>query len=258
MESKDTPSKTEEQGQSKLIISNNQLRNLKSDYFIQKFFGYMPKRKSLETIRYNKSIQKRMYININHYKAFFETKTSIELDIIPMKGKCGKFINIKEEDKKYIHIYFNDNKNKEIKNTSLNKDDNVSKISIIIDYQIKSFSYLLFNCGCIESIDFKKFYRNNVINMSLMFSGCSSLKELNLNNFNTNNVTNMRSMFSGCSSLKELNLYNFNTINVTDMSRMFRGCSSLKELNLNNFNTNNVIDMSYMFSRCSSLKRIKS
>ena len=53
MESKDTTRKIEEQG----------LRNLKSDYFIQKFFGYMPKRKSLETIRYNKSIQKK-----NKYK----------------------------------------------------------------------------------------------------------------------------------------------------------------------------------------------
>ena len=69
MEPKDTPSKVDEQGQSKLIVSNNKLRNLKSDYFIQKFFGYMTERKSLETIRYNKSIQKRIDININHYKA---------------------------------------------------------------------------------------------------------------------------------------------------------------------------------------------
>ena len=152
MEPKDTPNKVEEQGQSKLIVSNNKLRNLKSDYFIQKFFEYMTERKSLETIKYNKNIQKRMYININHYKAFFETKTSIELDIIPMKGEYGEFININEGDKKYFHIYFNDNKKKEIKNTSLYKDDNVSKISIIIDYQIKSFSGLFYNCGCIESI----------------------------------------------------------------------------------------------------------
>ena len=74
-----------------------------------------------------------------------------------MKGVYGKFINIKEEDKKYFHIYFNDNKKKEIENTSLNKDDNVSKISIIIDYQIKSFSKLFFYCQCIESIKSFKF-----------------------------------------------------------------------------------------------------
>ena len=225
MESKDTPNKAEEQEQSKFIDSNNKLRNLKSNYFIQKFFGYISKRKSLETIRYNKNIQKRINININHYKAYSEEYSSIELDIIPIKGKDGKFININEEDKKYIHIYFNDNKKKEIENTSLYKDDNVSKISIIIDYQIKSFSKLFYYCGCIESIKFKKFYRNNVTNMSWMFRGCSSLKELNLINFNTNNVTNMSYMFYYCSSLKELNINNFNTNNVTDMSCMFYGCS---------------------------------
>ena len=125
-----------------------------------------------------------------------------------MRGKYGEFININEEDEKYFHIYFNDNKKKEIENTSLYKDDNVSKISIIIDYQITSFSGLFYFCKCIESIKFKKFYRNNVTDIGYMFHNCSSLKELNLNNFNTNNVTNMRCMFSGCSSLKDLNLSN--------------------------------------------------
>ena len=230
MEPKDTPRKVEEQGQSKLIVSNNKLRKLKSDYFIQKFFEYMTERKSLETIRYNKSIQKRRGININHYKDYFETKTSIELDIIPLKGEYGYFININEEDKNYFHIYFNNNKKKEIEKMSLNIDDNISKISIIIDYQIKSFSGLFAYCKCIESIIFKKFYRNNVTDMSYMFYGCSSLKELNLNNFNTNNVKDMSAMFYRCSSLKELNLTNFNTNNVTYLSYMFSGC--LDELKL--------------------------
>ena len=133
MEPKDTPSKVEELGQSKIIVTNNKLRKLKSDYFIQKFFGYIPKKKSLETIRYNKSIKKRIDISINNYKAYSEKYSSIELDIIPMKGKYGKFINIKEEDKKYFHIYFNDNK-KEIEKTLLNKYDNFSKLSIIFYY----------------------------------------------------------------------------------------------------------------------------
>ena len=95
-------------------------------------------------------------------------------------------------------------KKKKIENTYLDTDHNVSKISIIIDYQIKSFCQLFYNCKCIESIEFKNFYRNNVTDMSEMFRGCSSLKELNLNNFNTNNVTNMRWMFSRC--LDELKL----------------------------------------------------
>ena len=53
-------------------------------------------------------------------------------------------------------------------------------------------------------LNLKKFYRDNVSNMSFMFRECSSLKELNLNNFNTNNVTDMSYMFSGC--LDELKL----------------------------------------------------
>ena len=71
MEPKDTTSKEEKQGQSKLIASNNQLKNVKSDYIIQKFFGYMPKRKSLETIRYNKNIQKRINIIIKSLQRIF-------------------------------------------------------------------------------------------------------------------------------------------------------------------------------------------
>ena len=138
-----------------MVDSNNLLKNVKSHYFIQKFFEYIPERKSLETIRYNKNIQKRINININHYKVYFETKTSIEIDIIPMKGKYGKFINIKEEDEEYYHIYYNDNKTKQIKSNSLNKNDKVSKINIIIAYQLKSFYELFYVIECIESIYFK-------------------------------------------------------------------------------------------------------
>ena len=147
MESKDTTSKVEEQG----------LKNVKSHYIILKFFEYLTERKYLETIRYNKSIQKRINININHYKAYSETKTSIELDIIPMKGEYGKFININEEDKKYFHIYFNDNKKKEIENTSLYKDDNVSKISIIIDYQINYFQNCFIIVNVLNPLNLKNF-----------------------------------------------------------------------------------------------------
>ena len=157
MEPKDTPNKVEEQGESKLIVANNQLKKVKSDYFIQKFFGYMPKRKLLETVRYNKSIQKRINININHYKVYSEKYSSIELDIIPIKGKYDKFINIKEEDKKYFHIHFNDNKKKEIQNTLLNKDDTVSKISIIIIIKLNHFQDYFINVGVLNLLNLKNF-----------------------------------------------------------------------------------------------------
>ena len=55
MEPKDTKSKVEEQAQSKLIVSKNQIKNVKSHYIIQLIFEYMTERKYLETIRYNKN-----------------------------------------------------------------------------------------------------------------------------------------------------------------------------------------------------------
>ena len=58
---------------------------------------------------------------------------------------------------KYYHIYFNDNK-EEIKRNYLNENDNVTKLKIIIDYQVKSFDSLFSNCECIEYICFKKFF----------------------------------------------------------------------------------------------------
>ena len=209
MELKITPNKAEEQEQSKTINSNNKINMLKSDYFIQKFFDYMTERKSLETIRYNKYIQKRMNIDINYYKSYSEKYSSIEIEMIPMKNKYGPFMEIERKYKKYYHIYFNNNKKEEIKKTFLKRKDNVSKINIIIDYKVTSFNELFNNCKLIESINFKKFYRNNITDMSYMFYECSSLKELNLNNFNTNNVTDISYMFYECSSLKELNLNNF-------------------------------------------------
>ena len=115
MESKDT-SKVKDQKQSKLVESSNYLKNLKSDYFIQMFFGYMTELKSLEIIRYNKSIQKRIKIDINNYREYSEKYSSIEIEIIPMKNMYDEFINIDgEKDKKYYHIYFNDNKGEKLK-----------------------------------------------------------------------------------------------------------------------------------------------
>ena len=230
--------------------------NLKNDFFLHILFNHLERKKLLYIIKYNKKLKKRMNININDYKEFSEKYSSIEIEIKPADNKYGKFINFEKENEKYYHIYFNNNNKEEIKRNYINKDEQIKLIKIIIDYQVESFYDLFENCICIESIDFKKFNRNNINYMNSMFFECSSLKELNLNNFKTDNVTHMGSMFSGCSSLKELNLNNFNTSKVTNMNYMFYECSSLKELNLSNFNTNNVKYMNAMFSGCSSLNEL--
>ena len=138
----------------KQIKSNNIFKKLRSKYILQTLFNKLEKNKIFEIIRYNKNLQKRLNITIIDYKDFSE---QIEIEIITVKCKYDIFINIKEEDKKYYHIYFNNNK-KDIKRNYLNEDENIEKINIIIDNQITSFEKLFFYCTCIESICFKKFY----------------------------------------------------------------------------------------------------
>ena len=128
MESKDIINAEKEIEKLNLNKSKNQFRNIKSNYILKILFGYLQAKISLKIIKCNNNIQKRLNININNYKDFSEKFSSIELEIIPIQNKYGDFIRIKEEDKKYFHIYFNDNK-EEIKKTKLNEED---KVSILI------------------------------------------------------------------------------------------------------------------------------
>ena len=250
----------------------DKLENIKSDYFLQKIYGYLKRNKSLKIFKYNKKNQKRLKLNINSYKNYSEIFSSIEIELKTIKHEPSKleqflkenekeepkpikFINIKEEEKEYFHIYLNGNK-VETKKNDFNEGDKITTIKIIIDYQVKSFENLFKNCECLGAISFTKFYRNNISNMKSMFEECRYLKELNLSIFNTKNVVNMANMFYFCCSLKELNLTKFNTNNVKNMNSMFLACKSLKVLNVSNFNTKNVINMGSMFNQCSSLKEL--
>ena len=229
---------------------------VKSKYILKRIFNHIFNKKLLEIIRYNKKMQNRLDISIKTYIKLAFYFSSIEIEIIPSKTKFGKFINITEFEKIFYHIYFNDN-NIEIKNKyAIKEEDKVEKIKIIINYQIRSFEKLFQFCECIKSINFKKFSRININNMSYMFYGCTNLKSLNLSNFITYNVKYMSHMFANCSSLEKLNLSNFDTQNVYNMSYMFSGCSSLKKLKISNFKTNKTNNMSFMFYKCSSLKEI--
>ena len=224
------------------------LANIRNNYILKNIFEYLPQKKVLEIIRYNKYIQNRLDKGINNFKEYL----TIEIEVIPKKNRAVKFINI--SNKSYFHIYFNNNK-EEKKVDFIKEQEKIDKIKIKIDKEINSLEGLFKNCDEIEEINFIKFNRKDITNMSYMFYGCSRLKKLDLSFFNTDNVTNMNSMFFFCSSLKELNLNNFNTNKVTDMNSMFSFCSSLKELNLNNFNTDNVIDMEKMFMNANLWKK---
>ena len=180
-------------------IGNNlkvNTKNIKNKYIIKKIFGNLKKNKALFIINHNKEIQKRLDINIEDFKNY----SNIELEIIPFKNQHGKFIDLNKEESSYYHIYFNDNKN-EIKTTNL-YEDNISKIRVSVDYRTDSFYGLFYYCDIIESVNFKKFYRNNIKTMHSMFHRCRFVKEINLSNCITENVTDMGYMFHKCQSLE--------------------------------------------------------
>ena len=230
--------------------SESILNKIRSKYILRIIFKNLQKIKTLGILKFNKKLQNKINITKNDYKV----NSEIEIELIPISNQSGKFINIDNKGNYYNEYY--DENNNEIINNCLTENDKVSKIKIIIDYRVISCENLFKDCKIIQSINFKKFYKNNINNMNYMFSGCSSLKEINLSNFNTKNVTKMRFMFYECSSLTELDLSSFNTNNVNNMSGMFYDCSSLKKINFFKSNTNNLKDMSYMFYGCSKLKTL--
>ena len=158
----------------------------------------LDQKKILEISKYNKYIQKRLNININNYNAYSEKYSSIEieLELRPNCGKYMRFININLNE--FYQVYFDNNREIEIRKPYFDNKDKVSKINIIIDYQVDTFFELFKYCHSIYSINFKKFARNNITNMGHMFYGCTSLEKINLSNFNTSNVTDMSYMFHEC------------------------------------------------------------
>ena len=230
--------------------SKSNLEKIKNKYILSQIFDNLSKFVLLEIIRYNKNIQSKLDIKLNDFKEYYELYSPIVIEIIPVPNKSGKFINISDDYKSYYHIYF-DNNTEETDSTSLEEEDNISKINIFIDYKIKSLNKLFDNCICIESIIFKRFTRYNIEDMRAMLWECNSLKEINLTKFNTTNVTNMSWMFFNCSSLKEVNISNFRVDNLEKMVGMFWGCKSLEEVKLPIFNDDNQIEMKSMFTECS-------
>ena len=198
----------------------------------------------LDIIRYNKNIQNKLNKDLDDY---FKESSKIEIEIIPKDNIYGKFINIPKEYDNYYHIYFNNNNKEEIKRKKLNEDEKISIIKVILEYKIKSFFELFYECKCLKKIYFTKLRRKDISDMSYMFYECSLLEELDLSNFKTDNVTNMSYMFYECSSLKEIDLSKFN---------MLHFCSSLKELNFPFINFDNNSEIQDMLYFCSSLEEL--
>ena len=114
----------------------NKYENIKSDYFLRLLFNNLKKKKLLDIVKYNNNLQIRLNIDFNDYKEHSEKYSPIEIEIKAKYNKndfSNRFINIKQEDEIYYHIYFNNNK-KEIKRHYIEKNEKIKIIKIIIDY----------------------------------------------------------------------------------------------------------------------------
>ena len=100
------------------VISESNLININSKFIIQKIFDHLIKLKTLEIIKYNKKIHKRLNVSINDFKEYSELYTPIEIEIIPVYSYNCTFINIPKNEELHYHIYFNNNK-EEIKRNKI-------------------------------------------------------------------------------------------------------------------------------------------
>ena len=238
------------------------LNKITSKFILKKVFAVLSKGSMLKILKYNKHFQEMIGIKLQDFKDYSEI---IELEIIPVSNKLGKFINISNDNKEYYHIYYNDEQQERNVKTFNGDDDNeedeeeeneeekekIKKIRITIDTEINNFEKLFENCKSIESIYFKRFFRSDITNMRSMFWECESLKEINLDKFKTNEVTNMSWMFYGCKSLEKADISNFAFNKTEKMVGMFWGCKALKNVKMPVFNNDNKTDMKCMFSECS-------
>ena len=156
----------------KQMNSKSLMKNIKSKYILKQILGLLPKGKLLQIFKYNKEIRNKIGLNIIDYKEYMDLFSPIELEIIPLKNKLDKIINIsKEEDELYYHLFFNHNKT-EINRNNYDKNIKVKNIKIKIDYQVNSLNNLFEDCESIKLLYFKKFYMKNINDLIFMFIDC--------------------------------------------------------------------------------------
>ena len=109
--------------------------DIRSKYIIQKILYNLKENKWLKIIKYNKMVQNKLGININNYIKYY----SIEIEIIPilLEEKNTFFWMADKKNDHHYHIYFNDD-TKETRKSFFTKEDNVSKIRLVLDLQIKN------------------------------------------------------------------------------------------------------------------------
>ena len=169
------------------------LNKIRSKFIIKAITLNLSTKLYLEIFKYNKKLKKKLELSKKDYKIY----NQIEIDIIPIEldtERKNTIVNYFYDEKSYYHIFIDD---KELKKRNyFKKKENVQKIKVIIDMEIKSLKRLFDGCKYIKEINFVKFNRNNIFDMSYMFRGCQNLIKINLSKLKTRNVIRMNYMFA--------------------------------------------------------------
>ena len=79
-----------------------------SPYIRKVVLKHLDEKKFLSFIKYNKAFLKNVNYSFIDLTRFIWFDSPIVLEIIPVPGASGNFINLYEADKKYIKVFFND------------------------------------------------------------------------------------------------------------------------------------------------------
>jgi surface protein len=157
------------------------------------------------------------------------------------KNNCNILINEKEQE---LTEFFKTKQNEEI-----------IKVRIIFKNEISDMSYMFSNC--VELIhlpeNMSKWDISKVSNINYMFNACTELiKFPDLSLWNTSGITTMIGVFSNCENITSLpDLSKWDVRKVVDINNIFNGCLNLSSLcDISGWNTSNIINMSYVFNNC--------
>ena len=223
---------------------------VKCKYIICRIFSNMNLIRKCNILAYNYQLLKITDTTPKQSRTIPITK--IELNI--NNNFNHKFINMKYNESLY-YIYFDNSV--EVHHIDTYKYGEVlKKITIYINYKVRSLAKLFQNCVCIDNVSFERMQNPDYEDFNSMFHGCINLKSIKFNSINTINVKNMSAMFFECNNLKNIDLSLFDTNNVLYMNYMFAECKALQILDLSNISMKNLIEANHMFYKCSALKNI--
>ena len=181
--------------------------DIKSKYIIKQIVSNVKKIKLLNLIKNNKGLQEKLEISKSDYESAYKEYAQIEIEIIPtedenlIKSDIDKYLN-ETKIKPYLHLFiYKDDKENE---------ERITKLVLKVDSEAESLQGLCDGCISFKEINFIKFNRKNIKDMSKMFNFSINLTNINLSKIKTENVENMNSMFSNCLSLENINVSNFN------------------------------------------------